>query len=652
MKTKNGFALPTVMITSVVMLAVLLTGLVYTSSTNVTVRDQYYDQLAREAAESGLNTLVGCLRAGVNPTGTYTPQSTSCSVPAIDNVKSNYVMTATTAGTLVKTTFTAVPSTIDSAGYYTLSAVGTAQLFRTSNSSTPVRTISKSLSLKIQAQSLFPSATATGVQFVCALLNSKNACWGTDAYGEHGDGGADTSPSDWTPTYTKRDQTGSKTYPEGTINRTLKSADIDVGAGSNFACVLSTNDVTQASITSNTVHCWGSQLDGRLGNEVNNSSILTAPMPVRPVWKTDAQYPVQITAGGNFACVRTNQIAGSGNIFCWGNNGNGQMGNNSATPGTPQLTPTRVRTTGNATSGINLKYIQASTGGMCGITPANVAVCWGDNTWSQTGTNSGSANNVLIPKEVLTYPNSLPLKVKSLSLGAKDVDDAAPTGSGHGCAISNNGSGETGDADGKIWCWGSRQNGETAIAYSSTPAVRANVIPSIKIGATTYTNYYAEMISSSWRASCALIRLNGSAAPLSNRHIYCWGNNMNGELGINLNPSYSGLLPSGGTDHFTANGSTNKPQPIYIEPNQTSPDYFSEAEVSALTQGGLSFRFCALAGTNNYCWGANGIGQVGDGTRGGDFAGAPTNDPLVTGNSRFYPRLSVFSESPQRGLTY
>lgn len=58
----KGFALPTVLITSVVMLIVLLAALTAISSINAGLRSQYYTQLAKEAAESGIARAQQCLQ--------------------------------------------------------------------------------------------------------------------------------------------------------------------------------------------------------------------------------------------------------------------------------------------------------------------------------------------------------------------------------------------------------------------------------------------------------------------------------------------------------------------------------------------------------------------------------------------------------------
>lgn len=66
---QKGFALPTILIASFVMLFVLSSVSVSVSSGAITSMDtSHYNRLARQAAESGLEMAIGCLKSnGYNP---------------------------------------------------------------------------------------------------------------------------------------------------------------------------------------------------------------------------------------------------------------------------------------------------------------------------------------------------------------------------------------------------------------------------------------------------------------------------------------------------------------------------------------------------------------------------------------------------------
>lgn len=58
---KSGFALPTILIASIVMLTVLLVGVTSTSTTRVALQSQYYEQLAHAAGDAGIAYAEACL---------------------------------------------------------------------------------------------------------------------------------------------------------------------------------------------------------------------------------------------------------------------------------------------------------------------------------------------------------------------------------------------------------------------------------------------------------------------------------------------------------------------------------------------------------------------------------------------------------------
>jgi Tfp pilus assembly protein PilX len=57
----KAFALPTVLIASLIMMIVLMAALTSISSIDATVRDQYYTKVANEAAEAGVRMAQACL---------------------------------------------------------------------------------------------------------------------------------------------------------------------------------------------------------------------------------------------------------------------------------------------------------------------------------------------------------------------------------------------------------------------------------------------------------------------------------------------------------------------------------------------------------------------------------------------------------------
>jgi hypothetical protein len=86
-----------------------------------------------------------------------------------------------------------------------------------------------------------------------------------------------------------------------------------------------------------------------------------------------------ISASGRFTCV----IASDGNAYCWGDNHLGHLGNNS-TIDSP--VPVTVDMSG-ALSGLSIKDITTGNGHACVIASDGNAYCWGDDHDGQLGNN-------------------------------------------------------------------------------------------------------------------------------------------------------------------------------------------------------------------------------------------------------------------------
>ena len=91
---QKAFTLPTVLLSSVIMLGLLGMALQLSTATNNALKEQYYYQLAREAAESGARYAIECLRSnGMNATwtGKTLRPETNCSGNIIPGQSTYYM---------------------------------------------------------------------------------------------------------------------------------------------------------------------------------------------------------------------------------------------------------------------------------------------------------------------------------------------------------------------------------------------------------------------------------------------------------------------------------------------------------------------------------------------------------------------------------
>ena len=104
--------------------------------------------------------------------------------------------------------------------------------------------------------------------------------------------------------------------------------------------------------------CWGKGQDGQLGNATN------ADTPVPVLASVAPPGVVDISAGYHHVCA----LQADGNIACWGNGSNGQMGNGSNASSNIPV----VITIPGGVSSISAGYYQT-----CAFKSNGEVVCWG-----------------------------------------------------------------------------------------------------------------------------------------------------------------------------------------------------------------------------------------------------------------------------------
>jgi alpha-tubulin suppressor-like RCC1 family protein len=142
-----------------------------------------------------------------------------------------------------------------------------------------------------------------------------------------------------------------------------------------------------------------------------------------------------VSAGLTHACG----VTVDGSAFCWGSNGDGQMGNGTTTPSDAPV----------AVSG-NLSFATVTTGEhhSCGVTSGGAAFCWGRNSSGQLGTGS-------------TVPSNVPVAVVGgQRFAVLSTADADELGGHHTCGVTT---------DHAAYCWGSNGGGELGDGTTGLP---------------------------------------------------------------------------------------------------------------------------------------------------------------------------------------
>jgi alpha-tubulin suppressor-like RCC1 family protein len=131
------------------------------------------------------------------------------------------------------------------------------------------------------------------------------------------------------------------------------------------------------------VWCWGQNENGALGDD----SSIDRALPVQPLGLPDAAVSLSAGAGGTCAVLR------NGDAYCWGSNSNGQLGD-----GTRIHRPRPVRVRGLDGAGRLVMYGEEFS---CAATRSQRALCWGKNDEGQLGDGTDQARETPGPVQGL-----------------------------------------------------------------------------------------------------------------------------------------------------------------------------------------------------------------------------------------------------------
>jgi len=425
-------------------------------------------------------------------------------------------------------------------------------------------------------------AVAAGDEHTCALtLAGAVLCWGDGYDGQLGNGS------------------------EGMVS----SVPVPVAGLSSGVVAIATGGFHTCALTAaGAMLCWGANDYGQLGNGSSQLAIST-PVPVSGF----ASSVTAITAGERHTCA----LNSSGTAFCWGFNGQGQLGN-----GTTNHSSVPIPLPG-LLSGA--KAISAGSYHTCALNSSSGVLCWGYGRNGQLG--NGSTSNTVTPGPV----SGLTSGISSLAYGlAFDFDCAATSG-------------------GAVRCWGNNSlgalgNGTLASSLVPTAVTGLSSVVALAAGVS-----FACALTSSGNVSCwgddasfqlgdgrrvgiptpvPVVGLSSGAADISTSVFHtcaltaaggvrCWGYNVFGELG----------------DGTTNNSSV----PVSVNGLSSS--------VAAISTG--YFFTCALDNAGAVlCWGDNGLGQLGDGTTTGHAAPANVmglSSRVAQVSSRYYHTCALTS---------
>lgn len=198
---QRGFALPTILIASVVMLIVLISAVSATASIRSALDGQYYDRLAREAAESGIARANACLQESAfivkwSNTNKLYPNTTCSGGSSCTNDASCFVV----SNGAVRTTFE-VGEPVSFSTAQTVTATGKVELVRPSGAVWRTYTASTSarvgIDLNLNTVAFGYNGRLGGAFFATIAADGKMRAAGFNGDGQLGNG---TTASTTVPT--------------------------------------------------------------------------------------------------------------------------------------------------------------------------------------------------------------------------------------------------------------------------------------------------------------------------------------------------------------------------------------------------------------------------------------------------------------------
>ncbi len=384
------------------------------------------------------------------------------------------------------------------------------------------------------------AAIAAGGGHSCALLTTGGVkCWGNNESGQLGDGTATSIAAGGDHTCALLTTGGVKCWGDngdgqlGDGTTTQRSTPVDVvGLASGVAAIDAGSLHTCALLTAGGVKCWGDNWYGQLGDGTRTER--WTPVDVVGL----ASGAASIAAGGDHESIaacgdHTFDLLTTGGVKCWGVNWYGQLGDGTTTQ---HSTPVDV-----VGLGSGVAAVAAGGDHTCALLTTGGVKCWGWNYYGQLGDGT-------------TAQRSVPVDVVGLGSGVAAIAACYL----HTCALTTiNGA----------KCWGWNEYGQLG---DGTTTSRSTPVDVVGLGSGVAA------IAAGEEHTCALLTTGG---------VKCWGRNRDGQLG---------------------DGTTS--------PRITPVDVVGLASGAAAVAAGY-FHTCALLTTGGVkCWGGNWFGQLGDGT--------------------------------------
>lgn len=312
-------------------------------------------------------------------------------------------------------------------------------------------------------------------------------------------------------------QLGNNSYAASSyIPINLSATQFDGGAlnplyGLTFQSATAVFNYSYAIDSAGQLYAWGDNFYGQICIDIPGEIRIAVNLSTALIWPTITDKNIKMIAGGESHSLA---IASTGELYAWGNNTNGQVGNNSVSIVRTPVNLSNTQFSGGVTNELYEKVfrtIAAGTAHSLAIDSSGQLYTWGYNDYGQLGDNSTTGSRTAINLSAAEFVGGV-----ANPLYGKHIQSIA-AGYSHSLAI---------DSSGQLYAWGLNSSGQLGDNTMVDSHVAVN-LSTTQFGDGTTNQLYGKTFQSIIAGYLHSLAIDSSG------QVYAWGHNGSGQLGNN-----------------------------------------------------------------------------------------------------------------------
>ncbi|HEV8411757.1 MAG TPA: hypothetical protein VGQ30_14715, partial [Gemmatimonadaceae bacterium] len=279
-----------------------------------------------------------------------------------------------------------------------------------------------------------------------------------------------------------------------------------------------------------------------------------------------------VYAGNFMAC---GIVASNNHLYCWGVGDGGQLGRGTLTNASAPTWPVTKSDTNTVVDYLQVRQVSGGSDGFCALTIDRRLFCWGRNIGVSDVTSSAAT-----AEPIVTGSSSQQILPNFMSQGEQHV-----------CLI---------DLTGLAFCTGSDLHGELGDSAGGTSPGTSPSLNTYPFVLHSPVAGWAK-IAAGQAHTCGMPRFNPNDA--GSQVALCWGLNTSGQIGDNTT--------KGAVNGVMVNGLGGQQVPVQVKMPAGVTAFDSLSITTGAQHSCAIAAFAPGAGGAAFCWGGNGLGQLG-----------------------------------------